>query len=157
MLARPPPSPWRNTTIGEHFPSGARAPAQAGTLAFVAAGRAIRTLIVSSAVVPVGLKAPVAGSIRLKVVMVVSITSAMLLLATVLASTPYLLNATAAVLETTVPGFPLAGAPWAILWGSAPSRVPVERLDCVWKGSAIATLPASAVSAARTRLIFSRM
>src|SRR2546426_3880117 len=105
MAARPLPSPWRKTTSGEHFKGAnpASAPEHVGAFVFVAAGRAIKTLIVSSVVAPVGWNAPVAGSRRLNVVMVVSITSAMLPLGTTAPLTPYLGNAVVALLPVTVP------------------------------------------------------
>src|SRR5439155_16684926 len=118
MAPRLLPRPWRKTTSGEHFPNGARRPAHAGTFPFNALGRAIKTLIVSSVVAPVGWKAPVAGSRRLNVVMVVSITSAMLPLRTTFGLTPYLANALVAVSPVTVPVLPVVAA---FVYGSAPS------------------------------------
>ena len=92
--ARPRPRPWRKTTSGAHFPNGIRGPAQARTLADF--GVAIRTLIVSSVVVPVGTNAPVVGSSRLNVVIFVSRISLMFELGTD-GSTPYFVNAAAGV------------------------------------------------------------
>src|SRR5205814_1873234 len=109
IAARPLPRPCRNTTSGEHF-AGANGAEHVGTFVFVAAGRAMRTLIVSSAVAPLGWNAPVAGSRRLKVVMVVSITSAIWLLGTTFGLTPYLAKAFVAVSPVTVPVFPVVAA-----------------------------------------------
>src|SRR2546428_624970 len=94
MSARPRPRPWRKTTTGAHFPNAARGTAHAGTLADF--GVAMSTLMVSSAVVPEGTNAPVAGSSRLNVVIFVSRISLMLGLGTA-GSTPYFVNAAAGV------------------------------------------------------------
>src|SRR5437870_2879670 len=92
-------------TRGAHR-NGARAGAHAG--AFVSWGVTISTLTVSGVAVPAVLKAPLAGSSRLKVVIFVSSTSRMFELWTV-GSTPYLANAAAGV--STVIG--AVGAPAA--------------------------------------------
>ncbi|SRR5260370_32350368 len=106
MLARPPPSPCRNTTMGEHLPKGARGPAQVGTFALVDFGVAMSTLM-STATAPagLGLNAPVAGSSRSNVKMVVSRISSMLFGAGILEpSIPNLRNAAAGVSAMTAPG-----------------------------------------------------
>src|SRR5229473_3505467 len=105
MLARPPPNPCRNTTMGEHLPKGARGPVQAGALA--ASGVAMSTLMITGAApAGLGLNAPVAGSSRSNVVMVVSRISSMLLEGTLPAdaSMPNLVNAAAGVEDVTGPG-----------------------------------------------------
>src|SRR6267142_2253312 len=155
MSARPPPSPCRNTTIGEHgLPNGARVGGHAGKLT-VLFGYAIRTLIVSFVVAPVGLNAPFAGLIKLQVVLVVSSSSAMLPEGTLAASTPYLANALATVKLVGAAGRPVAAG---CVYGSAPSCTAVERMLCVWNVNAIATCPlyaGIATSVANCSRIFS--
>src|SRR5258708_14847155 len=106
MLARPPPNPCRNTTMGEHLPKGARGPAHVSRFVLLAFGVAMSTLMVSgTAPAGLGLKAPVAGSSRLNVVMVVSRISSMLFGAGILEpSMPNLLNTAAGVEGVTGPG-----------------------------------------------------
>src|SRR6267142_6984217 len=111
--------------------------------------------MVSLVVAPVGLNAPFAGLIRLKVVIVVSSTSAMFAVGTLAESTPYFANAL-----VTGSGVGAAGKPVSagLVYGSAPSCTAVERIDCVWNVYAIATCPlyaGMATSVASCSRIFS--
>src|SRR2546426_6219884 len=98
----------------------------------------MRTLIVSSVVAPVGLKAPVAGLSRLKVVRVVSSTSAMLPAGTEATSTPYFANAAPGVIAV---GAAVAAVATSLVYGRAPSCTARGGIVCTGKVYTMATWP----------------
>src|SRR5438445_10593720 len=91
--------------------------------------------MVSFAFAPVLLNAPLAGSIKLKVVIVVSSTSATFPVFATVLPTPYFANAFATVNAVGAAGRAVLGS---LLYGSAPSCTAVVRIDRVWNVYAIA-------------------
>src|SRR5262249_15956109 len=139
ICPRPPPRPWRQMSIGEHCPKGVSGPVHAGALPSL--GTEMSTLIFSLVVVPAALNAPLAGSSRLKVVMVVSMISEMLELGTIAESTPYFTKAAAGVSEVMVPVLNVVSPATLCRYGSAPICVATPRMLCVLNVYAIATPP----------------